>query len=373
MGPTSKTEPDVMIDWAAASAERADGVGGIRGGVSATLRHAREQNGLSVFDVADVLRIRPAQLRAIEAGRFDELPGMVYAVGFVRTYAEYLGLDAPVLVGRFRAEVGAADHQPDLVFPAPPPEGRVPGGAILLIAIVLAIFGYGGWYYLSATDRGPGDVAVMPERFAHLLGPVPGEAPVPPALPPGETRTAPTSSTVTPLHLRQPGAAPPSPEDRPPVIAYPPSGPMAAADSGAGRDGPPASQPAPPASDLPSFRASSASAAEGPPTPPAIGAAAAGVAEAGSGILIRAVADSWVQISDGRGGLVMTRLLRPGDSYQVPPTEGLEMLTGNAGGLEIVVNGRVIPPLGAPGAVVRDIALDADRLVAGTALRQHHN
>src|ERR1700760_1943428 len=69
--------------------------------VSETLVGRRIECGLDVYHVADILRIRPAVLEAIEAGRFDLLPGSVYAIGFVRSYATYLGLDAEALVLRF--------------------------------------------------------------------------------------------------------------------------------------------------------------------------------------------------------------------------------------------------------------------------------
>jgi cytoskeleton protein RodZ len=61
-------------------------------------------------------------------------------------------------------------------------------------------------------------------------------------------------------------------------------------------------------------------------------------------------------------------VLRPGDTYQVPTEQGLELVTGNAGGLEILVDGDPTPSLGGTGVVVRDIQLDPDRLREGTAV-----
>src|ERR1041384_4816030 len=62
-------------------------------GIGATLQAARERAGASVAAVAGTLRVQPAHLAAIEQGRFGELPGQVYVIGFVRSYAEYLGFD----------------------------------------------------------------------------------------------------------------------------------------------------------------------------------------------------------------------------------------------------------------------------------------
>ena len=85
-------------------------------------------------------------------------------------------------------------------------------------------------------------------------------------------------------------------------------------------------------------------------------------------IEIRAKADSWVQVRTAEGTLLMTRILGQGTSYAVPPQEGLRLTTGNAGGLEILVDGVPVPPLGPFGAVRHDVALDPERLKAGTAL-----
>ncbi|MBF0335037.1 MAG: helix-turn-helix domain-containing protein, partial [Alphaproteobacteria bacterium] len=68
------------------------------------LRAARETQGLTSQDMAVALRIRQQYLEAIESGRYSILPGATYAVGFVRAYAEYLGLDADETVRRLKQE-----------------------------------------------------------------------------------------------------------------------------------------------------------------------------------------------------------------------------------------------------------------------------
>ncbi|MEE9481089.1 MAG: DUF4115 domain-containing protein, partial [Kiloniellales bacterium] len=87
-------------------------------------------------------------------------------------------------------------------------------------------------------------------------------------------------------------------------------------------------------------------------------------------IVLRALLDSWVQIRDAEDSLLLTRVLQPGDTYRVPELSGLTLLTGNAGGLQIEVDGAVVPPLGPVGAVRRNIALDPERLLDGTAAAQ---
>jgi cytoskeleton protein RodZ len=71
------------------------------------LRHQRESRGLDLGAVAAVLRIKPRYLAALEAGRPDWLPGPTYAIGFVRAYAEHLGLDGSEVLRRFKQESAA--------------------------------------------------------------------------------------------------------------------------------------------------------------------------------------------------------------------------------------------------------------------------
>jgi cytoskeleton protein RodZ len=84
-------------------------------------------------------------------------------------------------------------------------------------------------------------------------------------------------------------------------------------------------------------------------------------------VVIKARGESWVQIRDAANTPLLTRVLRAGDSYLVPNKAGLVMMTGNAGVLDVLVDGNPAPSLGAVGAVRRNIALDADRLRAGSA------
>lgn len=81
-------------------------------------------------------------------------------------------------------------------------------------------------------------------------------------------------------------------------------------------------------------------------------------------VVVRATVDSWVEVRSGDEDPMLSKVLHAGDVYVVPPIPGLKLATGNAGGIEIVVNGRVLPRLGPIGAVRRDVALDVESLLS---------
>lgn len=397
-------------------------------GVSDLLRERRESLGYELADVATMLRIRYPYLRAIEAGRFEELPGATYAAGFMRSYAEYLGLDPEMVVVRYKEEASGRARSQQLYFPTPVPENRVPGGTVLLGALVLAGVVYGGWYYLSATDRSMVDlVPALPDRLVSLLDTLPfsshGEGTAP-AVPPAADATsgaalpAPamtTPPTTTPSAIPSPGAAEtggtpqlsaaagakapasatPVPAISPaaaPTVANAPAAvaPAAPAKTTPTPATPPASSatassaPAPSTGAAPSdddedvaqdptpltpSGAPAAVAALPPPPPPvppassdadsgALPTKVYGAQNQSSRIQLRATQDSWVQVRDGNGDIIFTRVLKPGDVYRVPDHPGVRLRTGNAGGLEVVTDGVNGGPLGSVGQVMRDVALD---------------
>jgi cytoskeleton protein RodZ len=66
------------------------------------LREARIRKGLTIKDVEAATRIRIRYLQALENDDFDMLPGTTFSVAFLRTYAQFLKLDADELIGEYR-------------------------------------------------------------------------------------------------------------------------------------------------------------------------------------------------------------------------------------------------------------------------------
>jgi len=349
------------------------GSGAELSGLGRVLKRARVSQGYEIPDVARTLRIRPEYLEALEEGDHTRLPGRVYAIGFVRSYATFLGLDSAVAIERFKSEATLAHAQ--LQPPTPPPEGRVPGGALIFVSLVSAVVLYGGWWVMSAEERRlPEIVAEVPERLQRLVDVVAqARETIAIRLPRGEaigSVGAGSASAALPLTPSVPIAAPPQPLAQPAspqaVAALPQAQSTEDTESDEANEDDEGSRPAPeyvaaspPTSNAAPPQAAATRVAAAPP--PAM--------DSGAGrILLRAREENWVQVRDGNNAPVMTRVLKPGDVLKVPDRNGLTLMTGNAGGLDIVVDGEIVPPLGAPGQVRRNVALDAEKLKAGTAI-----
>ena len=139
--------------------------------VGTLLRASRLRRDEDLRDVSHILRVRLLYLEAIEEGRYTELPGNAYAIGFIRAYSEHLGLDSEEVVRRYKVESSGGRDASLLVFPSPIPENSVPGGAILFMGVVVAILAYGGWYVSSTQDGFLTNlVSPIPDRLASMAG-----------------------------------------------------------------------------------------------------------------------------------------------------------------------------------------------------------
>lgn len=92
--------------------------------IGASLREARTRRGLSLDDVTAGLRIRERYVTALEEERWELMPGEAYAKGFLRMYAEFLGLDGSLYVDEYNERVPA--HQEEALVPdsLAPSKGR---------------------------------------------------------------------------------------------------------------------------------------------------------------------------------------------------------------------------------------------------------
>jgi cytoskeleton protein RodZ len=82
-------------------------------------------------------------------------------------------------------------------------------------------------------------------------------------------------------------------------------------------------------------------------------------------VVLRFTGDTWVQVKERGGAALLTKVMRAGDTYSVPNRGNLVLNTGNAGRIEILVDGTEVPSIGGPGSVRKEVPLDPDLLKAG--------
>jgi cytoskeleton protein RodZ len=123
-----------------------------------SLREARHRQQLELAEVEQATKIRARYLTALEEEAFDALPAQTYVKGFLRTYADYLGLDGQLYVDEFNSRYGAGGEEPREPVVARRTSGVSSGhrrlerkGVLLalagigaLFALFIAAFSFGG-------------------------------------------------------------------------------------------------------------------------------------------------------------------------------------------------------------------------------------
>ena len=292
--------------------------------VGQDLRAARLRRGDDIATVSRALKIGKDHLTSLEEDNMENLPGKTYAIGFVRSYAGYLGLNAAQMVDRFKLEIaGRHDEQQLPASSMMVEERRLPNGWRIVAGIVILALAYGVW---------------------HIFSPGTPSQTVPPA---------PVIATPRP-------APPPAPEPAPAPQPDQSSANMPAANA------PAATAPAPvPATPTPAQTATPS------PAAPVNAAAVPAVPTENQGngrvfgslnhdarVILKARGDTHILVR-GRDGMVyINRNLKPGDSYQLPNIVGLSLTTTNAGAVELSLDGVAMGRAGAELQTVGDIPLD---------------
>ncbi len=253
------------------------------------LRRARLKKKLSIQDVENAIRVSSQHLTAIEENRLEMLPGRIYALGFIKSYAELVELDSAKILTLLKRQAGEK-IAPQNVTPAPSPvleDFTLPTGKMFsLIFILLVVVFIFKSHYEGATY-------LIEEQIPEV----------------------PKDLVVQTTLLSKPEKIEPN------VVASP--------------------NP-----NIPS----SLEILSGPP--PVM-----------NQVVLKAIDNVWLEIKDSEKNTVFSRVLAVGEEYWIPIGQNdLTMTLGNAGGLQISVDGQALPLLGKLGQVVRKVPLDVEKL-----------
>lgn len=301
-----------------------------------TLRRERMRRRLDLETVSRELKIPPKMLSAIEEERFDRLPGGVFAKSFVRQYAHLLGLDEEEMAGEVQRMLQPAPEAPPvsggnrpLAAPIQVPRVRqwnaIGDGPVrwkaplislaLVVVVMMGCAGVYSWWQRTRAHRpaqqAQVNAAPAAARPQPPVNPVAASAPATPA---GEQPASPASDTpsATPSTTRtetaSPHAAPPAEEAKAPAPA--PAGTPAATD------------PMAP-----------------PPNP-----------NAPVRVELKASEPVWVSVrSDGK--YLFSGTLEANQTRTVDANEKVVLRLGNAGGIDVTLNGKPLGTLGPKGQI----------------------
>lgn len=265
--------------------------------LGSNFKKARETLGIPIEKIAAETRISVRFLSAIENEQFGLLPGGIFNRGFIRAYAEHVGLNPEAVLADYD-RLGLTPEEPVEALRTVERESRKNSERHLypIAAVLLAVLIVG--YYVAT--RG------------------------------GSAEEVPTVD----VQDSEPAAAAPAPETKSesPVIA-------------------PATTPPPPVSTTPSPTLPPAATAAVPPAPqPAVG-------NSSSPLLVLDVDISelsWIKVT-ADGTVAQNGELPPGTSRRFTANNSVVLSVGNAGGTNVRINGRDPGPLGPSGAVRQDI------------------
>jgi cytoskeleton protein RodZ len=291
------------------------------------LRGLREAKGMSLDDIARSTRVGRRHLEALESDTFSELPAPVFVKGFIRAYCEFLECLPEKALDLYRETTGEPASSHGLMRPLVAPRSRRAGplaiSIVLFVALGASLFALR--FGLQPSRR---------DTTAAVSAPARDELPKIPA--PAGSGKAGAVAAATPMPAQAPTAIAGRAAAAAPASSI---APVASA---------PPLAPAPPAASGPP--------ASGPPV------------EAKPGnhrLIVRALEPTWlrVQVDEGQ---VAEELLQAGAVREWSAARRFTLTVGNAGGVEIDLNGKRMPPLGARGEVIQRLVLPHEPSGAGS-------
>lgn len=128
--------------------------------LGSSLREARLRRQVDLVQAEQATKIRGKYLRALEEERFELLPAETYVKGFLRSYAEYLGLDGQLYVDEYNSRYATGEEEAPLRArrrSAPPPRRPVESrGVILVLAAIVLVTALviAAWRFGAPEDQG---------------------------------------------------------------------------------------------------------------------------------------------------------------------------------------------------------------------------
>lgn len=321
--------------------------------VGVILRRAREERDLTIDMVADELMIRRFYLDVLEKGIFEDLPERVYAIGFVKNYASYLGLDSRTMVEQFKRDAYGSrqgmPYQVTLNMPEPVAHSVVPGRSAIIVAIVVLIVLVAGVIWMAQADKTMVDTIPEPIETAEAMA---ADIPVP-SVPSPSVPTAPVAEGNDAEAMQDA-------ED----VSSEPTGFIGSDMSATQKNIPMGNEAGDNASQAVVSNGATTNANTHPDSAVngQVNSAAAAphetaLANVKNHRVLEAVQASWVEVRDERNTILFTSILKKGQVLPLPDGSRLTVTTGNAGGLRMLIDGKPQPVFGQVNEVKRNMVI----------------
>lgn len=291
------------------------------------LKEAREEKKLTISEVAIETRIRQIYIKALEDGALDQLPGEVYKIGFLKTYAGFLGLDVLEILRRLDLNQDVQLNYTHNKYVIPAEAQSQPSKTVFYLSITGALaFSIFAYVAHNSQDTVTSIENVIPENQELETVAV------------DELTSLTESSNFSPEEEGESSEE----EGLSPHLASREKEPITTLEKTHEAD-----------SHI-SDSSNKKTDTKNTDTLPETG-------NQGT-IILKAVKNTWVQVLDESGKTVYVRLMHAGDVYNVPSQGEYTLNTGNAGGLSVSYNGQETKLLGAEGQVMRNIRLTSSGL-----------
>ena len=313
------------------------------GKVGGILKQARIRQGKKIPDIAQSLCIRKAYLEAIEDSRYDAIPEPPYGLGFIRSYAEYLGEDSSQIARMYKAETDAKFNGENKMYVLEPQEeATVPSKKYLLISLLAIMIIYFLWLAFnnyhnnaSAPEVEPTNVETSADVNAEFPLVVEDYAPVEEAVAEPESETMLVSesqenntSNETTQEANDSTAAESQVIEAAPVEEV--ENKQVVVNEGSFTEEKNQSEPKEDVETEPQAEKNDEPA-------PVVAAPAPGK----SNIVLKIKKETWVEVKNSEK-LYLSKVLMPGASYALPKAEGLILSVGRVDGVDIFVGDQQV-------------------------------
>ena len=345
--------------------------------IGAILASARRSKEMSLQDLSDTLRIPKIYLKCLENSDFENLPGIAYVPGYIRSYCKATDIDSSALIGAYLSSVDDKDVAPIYEVPGQALVPKFSKSSIAMVAVIIAIIGYTGWF---AVLRDTPDQIVSVPPLAEQITQNADVVEI-------GIQNIPNANNEQTLQIAKPDIQTPSSigdtnsevavvgsvsennqvdgyDNRPEIVEAELPLTIPAASKKLETQVALSSKRLAVDEEMVATDMQTVMEVGSKLQSPNPSSAVAKEVELSDTLTIRATASSWIEMVNSDGVVITSKLLRTGESIAANLEDRLYLTTGNAGGLMFELMDVPAFRVGKSGEIVRDLPLSEDSIIS---------